>query len=121
MRFGAALLTVGLFSHATALAQETLNEFPAWASISFDLLAKNCRQQTDIDEMKCGMFLDGFLSSNRELEPGAEYETFCLDRAVKYGQIVGVILKWAGDHPEVLHKDASEVLYQAMRASFPCD
>src|SRR5438128_538979 len=63
----------------------------------------------------CFGFVTGFADANSLLAS----TLFCAPQGVIVGQMVKVFLKYMDEHPEDLHRYASEMLAAALRKAFP--
>ena len=53
-------------------------------------------------------------------EGGAPVMRVCAPDSSRRNQLVSIFVKYASDHPEMLHLSAGQVALMALRAAFPC-
>ena len=69
--------------------------------------------------MKCIDYLAGFRDAMAlSTENGWN---ICVPHEVTIGQLVRTYVKWASDHPQHLHEDASFTVALALSKTFPCN
>ena len=115
---------------------------PAGAeALSGKALAEGCRANT-LDRVACLAYLegfsDGFVSNDTvmtaflkenvrsghlavaEKTARVEKPAYCVDDEIPADHIRSAYLDWAETHPEALDQPASEALFLALVAAFPC-
>jgi hypothetical protein len=125
-RFGCVIVALVLLT-APVYAQNTLGE-----------LTQLCQDHAkQFEQLECLAYIRGFhdaltLATISALMDATEqkatptptnFERFvsnCIPSSVTVGQIQKIIVKYAGDHPELLHREAGVMLLRLLRESFPC-
>jgi hypothetical protein len=74
---------------------------------------------------RCTDKYDSFNSGYcRGLVIGIEYtagsDTVCTPYGVTNGQLIRIVLKYLKDHPELLHRDDTSLIHEALQKAFPC-
>jgi hypothetical protein len=67
----------------------------------------------------CMGFIDGYRELAVMTQP-SNAKLLCLPDAVSNGQLLRVIAKYLGQHPERLHLPAAQLIYDATNDAFPC-
>lgn len=107
----AALLLIGASHGAMAGGFESGNS----------LLTK-CEDEKLEENALCYGYLEAVSDT---FERAAVWEGFesdiCMPVGVTVGQLLKIWIKWANEHPEDLHFEASSIVLNAYIAAFPCD
>ncbi len=70
--------------------------------------------------MEMRSFMVGLFALTKPNDPGFDWGYGCMPNGVTLEQVTKVFIKYANDHPELLHKDASIILLAAFKQAFPC-
>jgi hypothetical protein len=70
----------------------------------------------------CGGYLNGFLDGVYVgTKMSSEPKSVCLPFNITVRQLHLMFLKFAGEHPELLHEDAAAMLARILLTAFPCE
>jgi hypothetical protein len=81
-----------------------------------DLLAK-C-EGSSLDQITCMSYIIGVADAQGGLLEGAKLQSVAMPAGVKPGQLQAIVVKYMKEHPEMLHYEAAQLVYIALKRSF---
>ena len=70
---------------------------------------------------KSSAYCIGYVAGVVDGDAAEQGTTFCLSDGVNSDQLADVVKLWLRDHPETRHKSGSYLVFEALRAKFPCN
>jgi hypothetical protein len=123
-----------LMAFAYPLVSQEQSEFPSTSGNAFvrvcSALDKNSDEQTRMDYVHtaaCIGYLTGIIDGVSEEAAYSHAMTervppspFCMPDDAENGQLIRIVLKYIGDHPEEAHKRTAFLISLALKQAFPC-
>jgi len=96
------------------------------AAAGFDTgnrLHEDCRSENYFNRGYCGGYVTGIVDTIEALQQSGVLpaSALCLPEGATKGQLVDVVSKYFGEHPERRHLDAGSLVPEALNAAFPCE
>lgn len=87
------------------------------AYMSGNTLLAKC-EGGDLDQITCISYIVGVADAQSGLLEGGKLQPVVLPPGVNPGQLKAVVVKYMKEHPEMLHYEAAQLIYIAMKRSF---
>jgi len=82
----------------------------------------NCESESVARINECSAYLAGVLDTTSVwVSWGRMQNVICTQTGINQTQIRKIFIKYANQHPEVLHLDAAGMVLNAFRQAFPCE